>query len=145
MPGQTYAVRFTLVDPTKLATTSSIEPSIVMTIGGLVQGHSSNLDSLNVRDGSRLLNRNIARLSHRKGDRATYEKTATEAGTMILYYCSRCGRKFKTNDRCQKCNIGFTLSSIVEGVVGSFPGIPARVVAYAKQHGHAFTHEPPRA
>jgi hypothetical protein len=145
MPGLTYAAQFLLVDPAKLAATGNVGQSVAMRITGLVQGSSFDLDSLNAREGSRLINRNLSRLTHFKTNAAAIMKTATEAGTMILYYCSRCGRKFKTNDRCQTCNISFSLSSVMEGVVGNFPGVPAKVVTYAKQHGHTFTHEPPRA
>lgn len=145
MPSNTHAVRFVLVDPVKLAATHHIETSIAMTVTALVQGNSSDTDSLTERDGSRLINRNIARMTHFKTHAATIEKAATEPGTGIHYFCSRCGRKFRTNDQCRSCGIGFRLESEMGGVVGSFPGIPARVVAYAKQNGHVFTTEPPRA
>ena len=141
----TYAVQFRLVDPAKMAETHSVDESVVMTITGLVQGNSSNLDSLNARDGSRLINRNLARLTRFKGPAAEIIKAANEgSGTLICTYCSRCGRKFKTNDQCQRCGISFRLSEM-DSLVARTPGIPAKVVTYAKTQRHAFVYEPPQA
>jgi hypothetical protein len=141
----TFAVDFILLDPVKLAQTGSREAAIVMQITGLVQGESDDVCTLNAREGSRFTNRNLARLTHFKTHREPIRKAATEAGWSTWYYCSCCGRKFRTNSRCETCGIDFRLTADMESVVGAFPGIPGKVVAYAKQKRHVFTQEPPRA
>lgn len=143
-----YAVRFNLVDPTRLVRTGSVEQSTVMTVTGLVQGKSSDLDHLNPTEGSRLINRNLARMAHLAAPSGAIIAAANElgAGTVVCHYCSRCGRKFRTNDLCQRCNISFRLGESELGLTaGRAPGIPARVVAYARAQGHVFVYEPPRA
>lgn len=143
---RTHAVDFLLVDPAKLAQTSSRELAIVMKITAVIQGGSLDTAGLNAREGSRLTNHNLVRMSHLDGDRESLRRAATESGWSLYSYCSRCGRKFRTNRGCQTCGIAFQFrADSMESVVGDFPGIPAKVVAYAKAHGHVFVKEPPRA
>ncbi len=146
MPAPAYAAQFMLVDPTKLAETHSVEQSVVMTVTGLVQGSIFDLNGLTARAGSQLMNQRLSQLTRYKTHAAAVMKAATAVGglTMILRYCSQCGRRFKTNVACEHCGIAFVVSSEVEFLPGRLPDIPPKIVAYAKQHGHTFTHEPPR-
>jgi len=144
----THAIRFMLVDPLKLQSTGSVEQSIVLTLTGLVQGREADLSSLTIRDMTRQINRNLAQIAHTKAGMTALERSATDrslgGGTMLCYYCSRCGRRF-SQDRCRTCGIQFTITSSLESVVGNTPALPPRIVAYAKQRGIRFVHEPPRA
>lgn len=140
MAPKTEYADFHLVDPERL--TQGLEAATVMTIGALIHGelvlHVAGVDA---RQQSRLINRNIADLSHRKGKRAELHKRATESGAWQLYYCSRCGRRL-TPTQCTGCKRTYTVPS------GTFSGrplpLPARVSAYAVQNRHRFDVAPPQ-
>jgi hypothetical protein len=145
MKQPSYAVEFRLMDPLKLASTGSVEQSTAVLITGLVRGKLDDIEGLSARDASRLFNRNLARLTRFKKHRKQILEIA-EGCCYTFYYCSRCGRRFRSNHECQKCGIPFTLASQMESVVGGMPGIPAKVVAYATQQlKHKFATTPPRA
>jgi hypothetical protein len=148
-----YAAEFRLIDPFKLASTGSVEASTVLRITGLIQGRSADMDRLNARDASRLANNNIVRLTHFKTHaerihREVARQIVAEAeGTLLCYYCARCGRRFQSNDECKKCGVPFHITSEMDRMLASrMPGIPAKVVAYVVQQlKHRFVIAPPRA
>lgn len=142
----TYALRFVLVDPVRLAATGAIAQSTVLTLSGLVEGQREGLDPLDAQDQSRAVNRNLISLAHTKQDRAEIERTAPESGVLLCYYCSRCGRKFNMVGACMRCQIPFRITADIEvRLFGDFPSLPWKVVLYAKHRRHQFVHQPARA
>lgn len=131
---------FHLVDPERLS--QGLEAATVMTIGALIQGELVlQVEGANPREQSRLINRNIADLSHRKGKRAELLKRATTGGAWQLYYCSRCGRRL-TPTQCNGCKRTYT---VPPGTVGgkALP-LPTKVSRYAMDNRHQFEVEPPK-
>lgn len=139
-PPKTEYADFHLVDPTLLG--RGLEAATVMTIGALIQGELVlGVDGVNARGQSRLISRNIADLSHRKGKRAELMGRATEPGAWQLYYCSRCGRRL-TPTQCNGCKRTYTMP---EGTVGGKPlPLPTRVSSYAIANRHVFEVAPPQ-
>lgn len=142
----TYVADFLLIDPLRLARTGSRGQSVILTISGLVKGNSDDLESLNAREGARLINRNLVRLTHRKTVRQAMLRASTNRGfNTICFYCSGCGRRYESDEECQKCGVTFSLESEMDTMLGRTPSIPPKVVAYASTTGHKFIHRPPQA
>ena len=139
-PPKTEYADFHLVDPTRLA--QGLEAATVMTIGALIQGQLVlGVDGTNAQQQSRLISRNIADLSHRKGKRKELRDRATEPGAWQLYYCSRCGRRL-TPTQCNGCKRAYT---VPEGTLGgkALP-LPSKVSRYAMENRHRFEVAPPQ-
>ena len=143
MPTETYALRFHLVDPNKLAQTVSPSAASVLIISGLVEGSFISLSGT-PQQMARSVNRNILRLVHSAKDRQSLEYTTTEVGTAHCFYCAQCGRKFESNTSCKMCKVSFVVTSGIGTVIGKLPGLPPKVAAYAKKLGHEFIVPPPR-
>jgi hypothetical protein len=137
-------VAFHFVDPTLLSKGKTVEAATVKTIYALTQDRLVDRNPhLSTHKTSRLINRNIVDLAHTRSGRKQLEELATEPGTINYIYCSRCGRGM-TQEKCATCGIQFSVSE-GEGVGGTMPIVPAKVVAYARRQGYTFTKKPPSA
>ncbi len=139
-PPKTEYADFHLIDPTRLA--QGLEAATVMTIGALIKGeHVLGTEGVTAREQSRLITRNIADLSHRKGKGKELRGRATEPGAWQLYYCARCARRL-TPTHCTGCKRTYTVPE------GTFTGralpLPTRVSRYAMDNRHQFEVAPPQ-
>jgi hypothetical protein len=139
-PPKTEYAEFHLIDPVRLA--QGVEAATVMTIGVLIRGLSVMQETpITPREHSRLVNSNIADLSHRKGKRAELQGRATEPGAWQFHYCSRCGRRL-TRTQCMGCKRTYSVPMDTFGS-RSLP-LPRKVTNYAVQNRHQFEVDPPR-
>lgn len=147
MPEKPYLWEFHLVDPIRLASTSSVAQSTVRVITGLVQVTDDEWEGLSPHNASRLINPRIVALTHYKTRIAQFTQRAAKdaKGGMTCYYCSRCGRRFVTNEQCKRCGITFAINTRVEVLTQHAPIIPHKVVVYATDMArHQFAIAPPR-
>ena len=139
----TYIIRFALVNPLRLQRTGSVEGSIVYQVYGQVSGSFEDLDGLDPRRASRLIDNNLITMEHTIVGGRRLIRLGT-GGITLFYYCSLCGRRFSSNRECNTCKVTFYVTP-PESLLGEISEIPRKVVTYAESHRHMFVYEPPSA
>lgn len=141
MENQLTCLKFQLVSPEKLAEGMSVDDATLLTVGALMRG-SYPMD-LDPKQLSRLVNRSILKIGHKKKDRANIEASATEPGTWLFGYCSGCGFDFK-NTSCRSIRHKVSFPKQLE-LLARRSYLPPTIARYMMTAGHhRFIFKPPR-
>lgn len=136
-----YLIAIWLVDPLKPESNHKVVPSPVVTAYGLVKGDPDELEGLDEKAASELVNDLLASLTSEKGEKRLLARSS-HGGRLIFCYCSRCGSRFEMG-QCPTCKIRLSVSiDMAVFLEATVPAIPDKVIKYFEKQGHTFATKP---